>query len=178
MSKFMDTLGDLSGSDSGDDEEAPEEDALPALKRKKKTAASEPAPEDLERLGYKSGPSILHVPEPKDSSEPTWEWGKGSKAEGAEEEQERYEDREHTRHATGSKLEETARLQRLAQEQARQAKMEARQERERLANEARLTFKQKEKRKRELGQAKGGKGNYVEEEKRIARQFGVYSGFD
>ncbi len=66
----------------------------------------------------------------------------------------------------------------MAPGQARQAKMEARQERERLAAEARLTFKQKEKRKRELGQAKGGKGNYVEEEKRIARQFGVYSGFD
>ena len=54
----------------------------------------------------------------------------------------------------------------------------AREEAHRLAEERRLTFKQKEKRKRELGQAKGGKGNYVEEEKRIARQFGVYSGFD
>lgn len=42
--------------------------------------------------------------------------GKGSKDEAAEE-QEKYEDREHTRHATGSKLEETARHQRLAQEQ-------------------------------------------------------------
>ena len=62
--------------------------------------------------------------------------------------------------------------------QARIAKAEARQEKERLAAEQRLSFKQKEKRKRELGQAKGGKGNYVEEEKRIARQFGVYSGFD
>ena len=34
-----------------------------------------------------------------------------------------------------------------------------------------------EKRKRELGQAKRGK-NYVEEEKRQARNLGVYSGFD
>ncbi len=68
----MDTLGELSGSDSEDAEEAPGEDAVPAVKRKKKKIASEPAPEDLERLGYKSGPSILHVPEP--SSEPTWEW--------------------------------------------------------------------------------------------------------
>ena len=41
-----------------------------------------------------------------------------------------------------------------------------------------LSWKQKEKRKREQGQAKGGKGNYVEEEKRVAREFGVYSGFD
>ena len=72
--RFMDTLGDLSGSDSEDASDAPEEEAQPAVKRKKKAAASEPAPEDLERLGYKSGPSILYVPEPKDSSEPTWEW--------------------------------------------------------------------------------------------------------
>ena len=42
--------------------------------------------------------------------------GTGSKDEAAEE-QENFEDREHTRHATGSKLEETARLQRLAQEE-------------------------------------------------------------
>ena len=62
--------------------------------------------------------------------------------------------------------------------QARRVRDEAREEQQRLAAERRLTFKQKEKRKRELGQAKGGKGNYVEEEKRIARQFGVYSGFD
>lgn len=62
--------------------------------------------------------------------------------------------------------------------QAREAREEARKEQLRLAEERRLTFKQKEKRKRELGQAKGGKGNYVEEEKRVARQFGVYSGFD
>ena len=36
-----------------------------------------------------------------------------------------------------------------------------------------------EKRKRDMGMQKGGKGNYVEEEKRIARQHGVYgAGFD
>ena len=34
-----------------------------------------------------------------------------------------------------------------------------------------------EKRKREAGQAKRGK-NFVEEEKRIARDYGVYSNFD
>ncbi len=34
-----------------------------------------------------------------------------------------------------------------------------------------------EKRKRELGQAKKDK-NYVEEEKRLARGFGIHSGFD
>lgn len=35
-----------------------------------------------------------------------------------------------------------------------------------------------EKRKREVGQATGGGKNYVEEEKRLARQVGHYSGFD
>lgn len=34
-----------------------------------------------------------------------------------------------------------------------------------------------EKRKRELGQASRG-GSYVEEEKRLGRQLGMYSGFD
>ena len=62
--------------------------------------------------------------------------------------------------------------------QAKEAKEEAWQEQQRIAAEKRLTWKQKEKRKRELGQAKGGKGNYVEEEKRVAREFGIYSGFD
>ena len=62
--------------------------------------------------------------------------------------------------------------------QAKQAKEEAWQEQQRIAADKRLTWKQKEKRKRELGQAKGGKGNYVEEEKRVAREFGMYSGFD
>lgn len=40
-----------------------------------------------------------------------------------------------------------------------------------------LSFSQKEKRKRELGQASRGK-NYVEEEKRLLRESGIYSGFD
>ena len=35
-----------------------------------------------------------------------------------------------------------------------------------------------EKRKRELGMQKGGKGNYVEDEKRIARAYGYGLGFD
>jgi hypothetical protein len=34
-----------------------------------------------------------------------------------------------------------------------------------------------EKRKRDEGKASRGK-NYVEEEKRLQRQFGIYSGFD
>ena len=40
-----------------------------------------------------------------------------------------------------------------------------------------LSFSQKEKRKRDLGQASRGK-NYVEEEKRLLRDSGIYSSFD
>lgn len=40
-----------------------------------------------------------------------------------------------------------------------------------------LSFSQKEKRKRDLGQASRGK-NYVEEEKRLLRESGIYSSFD
>ena len=45
------------------------------------------------------------------------------------------------------------------------------------AADAALSFRQKEKRKRDAGQASRGK-NYVEEEKRLLRDSGVYSGFD
>ena len=48
-----------------------------------------------------------------------------------------------------------------ARMQARKEKEEAWQEQQRAAAEKRLSWKQKEKRKREQGQAKGGKGNYV-----------------
>jgi hypothetical protein len=41
-----------------------------------------------------------------------------------------------------------------------------------------LLLRAQEKRKREAGQAKGGGKNFVEEEKRLARNAGVYSGFD
>lgn len=47
----------------------------------------------------------------------------------------------------------------------------------RTLKEKNLSFSQKEKRKRELGQASRGK-NYVEEEKRLLRESGIYSGFD
>ena len=40
-----------------------------------------------------------------------------------------------------------------------------------------MSFNQKEKRKREEGKV-SRVGSYVEEEKRVARAFGVFSGFD
>lgn len=51
------------------------------------------------------------------------------------------------------------------------------QRRDAIAEQKALSFSQKEKRKRDLGQASRGK-SYVEEEKRLLRDSGVYSGFD
>ena len=54
---------------------------------------------------------------------------------------------------------------------------QAKSEHAKAQQERRETFQQREKRKRELGQAKKGK-NYVEEEKRLLRNHNIYSGFD
>lgn len=69
----MDTLGEISGSDSeGEHDEEPNEGSE-ALK-KRKVQGADPAPEDLQALGLKGGPSILAVPEPQENSNPGWEW--------------------------------------------------------------------------------------------------------
>ncbi len=51
------------------------------------------------------------------------------------------------------------------------------QRRDAITEQKALSFSQKEKRKRDMGQSSRGK-NYVEEEKRLLRDQGVYSGFD
>jgi hypothetical protein len=55
--------------------------------------------------------------------------------------------------------------------------MAKKQRQDAAAERRELSVAQKEKRKRDLGQASRGK-NYVEEEKRALRKNGVYSGFD
>jgi hypothetical protein len=55
--------------------------------------------------------------------------------------------------------------------------MAKKQRQDAAAERRELSVAQKEKRKRDLGQASRGK-NYVEEEKRALRNNGVYSGFD
>ena len=63
-------------------------------------------------------------------------------------------------------------------QEAQQVKRQLAEERKAsAAADAALSFRQKEKRKRDAGQASRGK-NYVEEEKRLLRDSGVYSGFD
>lgn len=109
----------------------------------------------MKQHGYKGGLSVLGVPPPEET--PNWSWSTGRENREAREADESFEDRQKTRAAILNGEE-------LAHVQSRKDKKNA-------------SFSQKEKRKRELGQASRGK-NYVEEEKRLLRESGVYSGFD
>ncbi|KAL3328491.1 hypothetical protein AABB24_035899, partial [Solanum stoloniferum] len=111
----------------------------------------------LSRHGYRGGLSVLKVPPPKElDQEQNWSWSSGKETREKEKE-ETYEERQKTRAA----LAEAEEL------------VHARTQKERKN----FSFSQKEKRKRDLGQASRGK-SYVEEEKRLLRDNGVYSGFD
>lgn len=113
--------------------------------------------EELKRHGYKGGLSVLKVPPPKmDDTKQDWSWSNGKESRETKVIEESYEDRQKTRAALacGEQL----------------ARVETRKEKN-------LSFSQKEKRKREMGQASRGK-SYVEEEKRMLRESGIYSGFD
>lgn len=113
--------------------------------------------EALRRHGFRGGPSVLSVPAPKEPEKQDWSWATGKEKREAKEVEESYQDRQKTR-ATIAQAEE------LVNVQTRQDKKN-------------MSFSQKEKRKRDLGQASRGK-SYVEEEKRLLRDSGVYSGFD
>ena len=102
----------------------------------------------LKRHGFKGGPSVLKVPLPKEGDkEQDWSWSTGKERRENKETEESYEERQKTR--TAMSLGEQ-----LSTVQTRKEKN--------------ASFSQKEKRKRELGQASRGK-NYVEEEKRLLR---------
>ncbi|XWS73280.1 hypothetical protein CRYUN_Cryun02cG0114400 [Craigia yunnanensis] len=111
--------------------------------------------EALKRHGYKGWLSVLNVPPPKEK--PDWSWSTGKEVRETREVKESFEDGQKTR-ATIMDAQE------LANVQIRKEKQN-------------VSFSQKEKQKRELGQTSGGK-NYVEEEKRFLRDSGIYSGFD
>uniref|UniRef100_A0A0E0Q0F6 Uncharacterized protein n=1 Tax=Oryza rufipogon TaxID=4529 RepID=A0A0E0Q0F6_ORYRU len=115
----------------------------------------------LSRHGYRGGPSVLTVPPPK--VEPNWSWSTGKDRNDKEDQTESYEERERTRTA----VTEGEKLIGVRNPQPRQMEKENKD----------ASFSQKEKRKRDRGQASRGK-NYVEEEKRLLRGSGVYSGFD
>ncbi|KAA8550834.1 hypothetical protein F0562_002518 [Nyssa sinensis] len=113
--------------------------------------------EALSRHGYKGGLSVLSVPPPKvDDKNRDWSWSTGKESRTTKETEETYEERQRTRAAI------------IEGEELKNA---------RTQKEKNFSFSQKEKRKRDLGQASRGK-NYVEEEKRLLRENGIYSGFD
>ncbi|PKU79389.1 hypothetical protein MA16_Dca000734 [Dendrobium catenatum] len=118
--------------------------------------------EALSKHGYHGGPSVLKVPPPRvEEKEQNWSWSTGKDGdEGKDSSDESFAERERTRAAAHG--ENLLHLQANLQSDKRDKKS---------------SFSQKEKRKRDLGQASRGK-NYVEEEKRLLRDSGVYSGFD
>ncbi|MQM13937.1 hypothetical protein Taro_046864 [Colocasia esculenta] len=121
---------------------------------------------DLSRHGYKGGLSVLKVRPPKvvNDSNQDWSWSTGKREINADAEtiEESYDDRERTR-AAANVVEKLSTSQPSILVDRKDKKN--------------MSFSQKEKRKRDLGQASRGK-NYVEEEKRMLRESGVYSGFD
>ncbi|CAK9874055.1 unnamed protein product [Sphagnum jensenii] len=166
----LSVLSDASDSDSEEEEEEDNDDAKQpgspihevALASEKNAAGSDVRKpglnyEALSRHGYSGGLSILHVPAPRgQAGEQDWSWSAGKRKNEEGETEETYEDREQTRQ--------------LANDSAATR-------RDAITEQKALSFSQKEKRKREMGQSSRGK-NYVEEEKRLLRDQGVYSGFD
>lgn len=113
--------------------------------------------ESLKLHGYRGGLSVLGVPLPKEEMKQDWSWSTGKESREKEAGEESYEERQKTRAALSNG-------EQLVGVQTRKDKKNA-------------SFSQKEKRKRDLGQASRGK-SYVEEEKRLLRDSGIYSGFD
>ncbi|CAL5039492.1 unnamed protein product [Urochloa decumbens] len=134
--------------------------AAEAMSKKKKIGGVDFSA--LSRHGYHGGPSVLTV---RPQEESNWSWSTGKDRDAKEDAPESYEERERTRAAVteGEKLigVQNAPLNELLLEK----------------DHKNASFSQKEKRKRDRGQASRGK-NYVEEEKRLLRGSGVYSGFD
>lgn len=110
--------------------------------------------ESLQQHGYKAV-GLPDLPPPVEKAD--WSWATGKDKARGEEVKESFREREATRAAVSGG--ET-----IANAQLR-------------SDRKSLSFSQKEKKKRDLGQASRGK-NYVEEEKRQLRESGVYSGFD
>ncbi|XP_010539003.1 PREDICTED: uncharacterized protein LOC104813154 [Tarenaya hassleriana] len=110
--------------------------------------------ESLQEHGYKAV-GLPDIPSPEEK--PNWSWSTGKEKRETEGAKETFQEREATRAAVADG-------EKLVDAQTRRDRRD-------------VSFSQKEKRKREMGQASRGK-NYVEEEKRLLRDSGVYSGFD
>ncbi|CAG9463482.1 unnamed protein product [Pedinophyceae sp. YPF-701] len=180
-------LGDISDSDDSSsgasaggsarkDESgarSPAEDEAPAPKRKKLTDVKA---EDLMKHGYKTGPSVLFMKDKQDIDY-NFAWGDGRDERAQGEPEEDFFDRERTRVAANEAAAQSADLALRTIAHAAKLREQAREEKQARRGGKEASVNQKEKRKRNLGQQGSGK-NYVEEEKRVAREFGMYSGFD
>lgn len=166
----FDLLGELS-------EEEEEEEEAPARVPASAAAAVDFA--SLQRAGYRGGPSVLFVPEARAEPATDWKWGHGQRGAAGEESA---AERAALEHATGAGLQAAMEAQLKAAESARELREASYREELELraaatgrgrgrgrGDKKHDTFNQKEKRKRALG-AMGG-NNFVEEEKRVMRQF-------
>ena len=170
MSKKKSILDSLVGDLSDEEEEEEEKEAS------KKPKHAEISFEELEENGYKAK-SILLMKAPVEEQSNGWGWSNGRDAKNIEERAETRESRQETRDIAHRGAEETALHSLKAAELALKVQEERRMERQEQHEAGRLRVKDKEKRKRDEGKQSRGKST-VEEEKRIARNYGVYSGFD
>ncbi|GAV78382.1 hypothetical protein CFOL_v3_21850 [Cephalotus follicularis] len=156
---WSDEDDDSTSSSSQSDVEADKEKPTKTKLKSGKQNSGVTSFEALRQHGYKGGLSVLSVPPPKEDVKQDWSWSNGKENREATEVEESYEERQKTRAAVvdGQQL----------------ANVHTRKDKKNLN----LSFSQKEKRKRELGQSSRAK-NYVEEEKRMLRESGIYSGFD
>ncbi|KDD76768.1 hypothetical protein H632_c112p1 [Helicosporidium sp. ATCC 50920] len=143
---------------------------------------SKPAPknislETLKQHGYSGGPSVLFTPEPQDDQDNQWNWSTGAEHKASELAEEAEETRAANVRAATTAAAEAAQHSLRVVAHAAQLREEKKAEDAQRKLAKNQTWKAKEKRKREQGQQTSSK-NYVEEEKRRAREFGVVSGFD
>ncbi|CAM6097040.1 unnamed protein product [Calypogeia fissa] len=116
-------------------------------------------------------PFFTFLLQSKEVGNENWFWSNGKRESGGQQGEESIEERELTRELANEKTKKMATTALAESAFAKQQKADA------MAEQRARSFSQKEKRKRDLGQASRGK-NYVEEEKRLLRDSGVYSGFD
>eukprot|EP00892_Ulva_mutabilis_P006186 jgi/Ulvmu1/393/UM001_0400.1 len=170
--RFRGDLDSSSGSDTGDDDELASANKNPQPLPKK----IQVDPAALERAGYKAGPSVLHVPEQRSKAGDVWDWAAERKA-SVIEQSPTPEERAELRVKSEVGVEQDAEHYKKCMERARHLRDDKIREKEDKAKRKQLSFKEKEKRKRDAGMQSSAK-NYVEEEKRIAREHGCYTGFD
>jgi hypothetical protein len=172
---ILDELVDEDSSEHDSDENVDDlkNEGVNVLAKKPKSVTLE----DLQRAGFKGGPSVLLMRPPEEQQDMSFSWSDGRAAKEKEPEKESWQERQQTHYAATQGAEETSTLALKAVQHAERLREERRLEKQQQERDRKLSFSQKEKRKREEGKT-SRTGSYVEEEKRLGRKFGVFSGFD